>query len=84
MVELPYVSVFAGAAGGALRGLVGYFQAVKDNPEEKWDWNKFGQSILRSAAVGLVGGMTVILDPVTAFLAGFSGDVVLHDLGLKV
>lgn len=84
MVDPVWINALSGASGGAIRGLVGYFNKVKDNKDIEWNWNKFLQSLLRSGAVGLVGGLTILQDPVSSFLAGFSGDVILHDLGLKV
>lgn len=84
MVDPSITSALFGAAGGAFRGVFGFFQAVKKDPEIKWDSRKYGQSILRGGLVGFIGGLTVAKDPVTSFLTGFTGDVVLHDLGLKV
>jgi len=82
-MEPLLISTIAGAVGGIIRGITGYINAVGKDPEEEWDWFKFLQSVIRGLGVGLVAGAVFNTDPATSLLAGFTGDTVLHDVGLK-
>jgi len=83
MVEPIILSTVAGALGGIIRGITGYINAVSKDKNEEWSWYKFLQSVIRGLGVGLVAGAVFNIDWTQALLAGFTGDVVLHDIGLK-
>lgn len=66
------MNAIAGAIGGLVVGLSGYYQALKENKEE-FDIKKFGTTIIASTIIGIALGFGGVNDVLS--VAGLSATI---------
>lgn len=79
---MPYLTfLIFGGIGGLARGLLGaYKHSLKPGNNKKISWPKLILNIVACAVVGMVVGLIVDGDPVTAAAAGYVGIDVIESL----